>query len=142
MPVIKASLADNRPTVSDGYVMATSESPTEQPPAPQSPSTLVELPDDAALARAAAKLRHGDVAGARAAYELVALRGNKLAAFGLAQTYDPDFARRGRIRGLNPDLSLAQKWYERAAKLGSFEAQMRLKELAKATSSASGVLRR
>ncbi len=103
---------------------------------------MAELPDESALAQAADQLRHGDVAGARATYEFVALQGSRLAAFGLAQTYDPDFARRARIRGLVPDLNLARKWYERAAKFGSIEAQTRLKELSKATSSASGVLRR
>ncbi|MGA7327971.1 MAG: hypothetical protein WBX25_26665 [Rhodomicrobium sp.] len=141
-PVINAALADSRPSLSDAYAVDTSQLLKEQAPAPQKTPTLAELPDDTALARAADKLRHGDVTGARAAYELVALRGSRLAAFGLAQTYDPDVVRRARIRGLHPDVSLARKWYEQAAKLGSFEARKRLKELSNTTSSASGVLRR
>ena len=99
------------------------------------------MPEDELLVQAGSRLKSGDLQGARTAYEAVADRGSLDGAFGLAQTYDPDFPALRRIRGSKPDLRLARMWYERAAKLGSLEASERLKEL-KDKLSASDVLRR
>ncbi len=114
-------------------------------PAHESPPELSpELSDDELLAHAASRLQSGDLQGARAAYKVVAGRGNMRGAFSLAQTYDPDFLAPHRIGGAKPDVNLARRWYEKAAKLGDQEASGRLKELKELQdkSSASGVLRR
>ncbi len=108
----------------------------------QTPDTMAQLSEDALLERASNQLNLGDVAGARAIYETMAQGGSSRGAFGLAETYDPNFFARHPIRGLKPDQSLARLWYERAAKLGSSEASKRQKALTEARSSASQVLRR
>ncbi len=113
----------------------------EVPKAQPGYESLAQMSEDAILVQAANRLQSGDLQGARTAYEAVADRGSVRGAFGLAQTYDPDFPVMRRIRGSKPDPRLARMWYERAAKLGSLEASERLKEL-KDKLSASDVLRR
>jgi hypothetical protein len=100
-------------------------------PRAQPSQTIPQQSDDALLAQAFFKFGHGDVLGARAAYETVAQHGSALGAFGLAETYDPNVLARRRSLGLKPDAGLARVWYERAAKLGSPEASLRLKKLTK-----------
>ncbi len=108
----------------------------------QAPDTMAQLSEDALLERASNLLNLGDVPGARAVYETMAQGGSSRGAFGLAETYDPNFFAQHPIRGLKPDPSLARLWYKRAAKLGSPEASKRQKALTEARSSASQVLRR
>jgi hypothetical protein len=108
-----------------------SQLPAREAPRAQVPYTGPQQSDDALLAQAFYKLGHGDVPGARAAYETVAQHGGSLGALGLAETYDPNVLARRRSLGLNPDPGLARVWYERAAKLGSLEASQRLKKLTK-----------
>jgi hypothetical protein len=110
---------------------ASNPPPPREAPRAQAPYTVTQQSDDALLGQAFFKLGHGDVLGARAAYETVAQRGGALGAFGLAETYDPNVLARRRILGLKPDPALARMWYERAAKLGNAEAALRLKKLTK-----------
>ena len=51
------------------------------------------------------------------------------AALMLAQTYDPTVLGTQDIRNITPDPALARSWYQRAAQLGSADAQRRLSQL-------------
>jgi hypothetical protein len=116
---------------------ASNRLPQWDAPRAQAPVTIPQQSDNALLAQASYKLGHGDIAGARAAFETVAQRGGALGAFGLAETYDPNVLARRRGLGLTPDAGLARVWYERAARLGSAEAYQRLKKLTKPPMTAS-----
>jgi TPR repeat protein len=102
---------------------------------------VIQPSDEALLKRASDQLNQGDISGARSVYEAIANRGNSRGAFSLAETYDPNFFERHKIRGLKPDPNLARFWYDRAAKLGSLEASKRLKELTKTKPPASEAIR-
>jgi len=47
----------------------------------------------------------------------------------LAETFDPFFLGRGRLRGVSGDLGLALFWYRRARDLGATEVERRLSTL-------------
>ena len=66
------------------------------------------------------------MAAARLIYKKLAGANVAEAAFELAQTYDPDFLKDLQTEGLLPDRAMAQRWYERAAALGSAPALNRL----------------
>ena len=70
--------------------------------------------------------RFGSVA---AALERAADAQEASAAFMLAQTYDPVVLGTQDARRIVPDPAAARTWYERAAQLGSIEAQRRLGQL-------------
>lgn len=73
-----------------------------------------------------------DFAAARLMYQRAAEAGSALAAFALAETYDPLVVGRVNARGgITPDVALAQKWYEQARDLGSTVAPERLERLAR-----------
>jgi TPR repeat protein len=73
-------------------------------------------------------MANGDVAGARLMYQRAAEAGEPMAAFALAETYDPQVLGKG---GIPPDLGLAQTWYAKARDLGSGQAPERLERLAR-----------
>ncbi len=73
----------------------------------------------------------GDFAGARGVLERAAEAGDASSALALAATYDPTTLARFKVRGLVPDNAKAAFWYERARDLGSQEAPVRLKALAR-----------
>ena len=75
-------------------------------------------------------LKDGKIAAARALFEYVAETGEARAAFLLGGTYDPAVLEKIGAKGVSPDLAMAQKWYEKAKKLGSDEAGTRLEKLA------------
>jgi len=52
-----------------------------------------------------------DFAGARLMYQRAAETGSALAAFALAETYDPLVVGKLNIRGMRPNFSLAVIWY-------------------------------
>ncbi len=56
----------------------------------------------------------GDVASARLFFRRAANAGNPAAATALGHTYDPEVLNQRFIRGIEPDASEAQKWYEKA----------------------------
>jgi TPR repeat protein len=47
----------------------------------------------------------------------------------LAQTYDPEVLGTQDIRNIVPDPAMARVWYQKAAQLGSADAQRRLAQL-------------
>jgi TPR repeat protein len=74
-------------------------------------------------------LATGDIAAARSAYERAAAGGNRVAAIGVAKTYDPVFLLQAGVRGLKGDPQRAALWYGKAAAAGDREAQQRLRRL-------------
>jgi tetratricopeptide (TPR) repeat protein len=109
--------------------------PVEQsaaPPAPPEETVSLPLPADvteALIERGDELLRTGDIVAARSAYERASAGGNRVAATGVAKTYDPVFLAQSGVRGLRGDPARAALWYGKAAAAGGREAQQRLKRL-------------
>jgi TPR repeat protein len=73
-----------------------------------------------------------DFAAARLMYQRAAEAGSAMAAFALAETYDPLVVGKLIARGgITPDPTKAATWYEKAKDLGSIEAPERLERLAR-----------
>jgi hypothetical protein len=81
------------------------------------------------MRRARSLLAAGDIPSARLLLERAADAQEAGAAFLLAQTYDPVVLGTQDARRIVPDPTAARTWYERAAQLGSVEAQRRLGQL-------------
>ena len=77
-------------------------------------------------------MANGDISSARLLYRRAAEAGEAMAAFALAETYDPLMLRKLTPKGgIRPDIGLAQSWYEKAKDLGSTAAPERLERLAR-----------
>jgi TPR repeat protein len=84
------------------------------------------------MKKGAELMANGDVSGARLLYRRLAEEGEALAAFALAEAYDPLVLRKSsNTRGIAPDVAMAQSWYEKAKNLGSIAAPDRLGRLAR-----------
>ena len=83
----------------------------------------------ALMTRAKTFLASGDIPPARLLLERAAEAQEASAALMLAQTYDPTVLGTQDIRNITPDPALARSWYQRAAQLGSTDAQRRLSQL-------------
>ena len=81
------------------------------------------------MTRAKTLLASGDISPARLLLERAAEAQEASAALMLAQTYDPTVLGTQDIRNITPDPALARSWYQRAAQLGSVDAQRRLSQL-------------
>lgn len=81
------------------------------------------------MTRAKALLAAGDILPARLLLARAAEAREASAALMLAQTYDPTVLGTQDIRNITPDPALARNWYQRAAQLGSADAQRRLSQL-------------
>jgi hypothetical protein len=81
------------------------------------------------MTRAKALLASGDISPARLLLERAAEAQEASAALMLAQTYDPTVLGTQDIRNITPDPAMARNWYQRAAQLGSADAQRRLSQL-------------
>lgn len=99
-----------------------SPAPGEAPARPAAPS-LSPREEAERLKSAEAALALDDIAGARLILEYLARRGSAAGAYRLAQTYDPDLARRGTGARAAGDESLAATWYAKAAELGHPQAR-------------------
>jgi TPR repeat protein len=99
----------------------------------KSPPRHHDAAEIASMMKSGAELMtNGDVAGARLLYQRAAEAGEAVAAFALAETYDPLVLRKLNARGgIAPDVALAQSWYEKARDLGSATAPERLERLAR-----------
>ncbi len=99
--------------------------PVTAPPARKfDPDELATLINRAKILVAA-----GDISPARLLLERAAEAQEPTAALLLARTYDPDVLRTGNLRNVIPDPAMARIWYQKAAQLGSADAQHRLSEL-------------
>jgi hypothetical protein len=83
----------------------------------------------ALLTRAKGLLTAGDIPPARLLLERAADAQEATAALLLARTYDPDVLGTQDIRNITPEPATARAWYQRAAQLGSADAQRRLSQL-------------
>jgi hypothetical protein len=105
----------------------------EAPPAASAASPAARRLDADELAslltRAKGLLTAGDIPPARLLLERAADAQQANAALLLAQTYDPDVVGAQDIRNITPDPAIARAWYQRAAQLGSADAQRRLSQL-------------
>jgi hypothetical protein len=102
------------------------------PPAPDAPPPTRQIdPSELAnlMVRARAMLASGDISSARLLLERAAQAKEASAALMLAQTYDPTVLGTQDIRNVTPDPAMARSWYQRAAQLGSPDAQRRLGQL-------------
>jgi hypothetical protein len=88
-------------------------------------------PDELAalLKRAKGLLAIGDIASARLLLERAADAREVEAALMLAGTYDPQVLGSHDMRSVAPDPAAARAWYQKAAQLGSADAQRRLGQL-------------
>ena len=74
----------------------------------------------------------GNIAAARMMFQPAAEAGDAVAAFALAETYDPSVLKKlGAKGGISADVALANTWYEKARALGSTLARERLERLAR-----------
>ncbi len=101
------------------------------PPEPAAPPVRRLGADELAtlMTRAKGLLATGDIPPARLLLERAAEAQEASAALMLAQTYDPAVLGAQDTRNINTDPALARTWYERAAQLGSPDAQRRLSQL-------------
>jgi TPR repeat protein len=102
---------------------------TQPPPAP-SPARRLDADELAALLkRAKSFIAIGDIASARLLLERAADAQEAGAALLLAQTYDPAVLGTPDARSITPDPATARGWYQKAARLGSRDAQQRLDQM-------------
>ena len=91
------------------------------PPKTPDAETLAAL-----MTRAKSLLTLGDIAAARLLLERAANARDAIAAFLLAQTYDPAVLGVRDTRSITADPVMARDWYRKAASFGSAAAQQRL----------------
>jgi hypothetical protein len=100
-------------------------------PAPVRAAPQPKRPDAAEIAlmmkNGAAFMANGNIVAARMMFQPAAEAGEPVAAFALAETYDPLVLKKlGAKGGITSDVALAQSWYEKAKDLGSTVAPERL----------------
>lgn len=104
--------------------------PIAPPPVAAAPARRMDSEELANLmSRARSLLQSGDISPARLLLERAAEGQEASAALMLAQTYDPTVLGTQDIRNITPDPAMARHWYQRAAQLGSVDAQRRLSQL-------------
>ena len=127
-------LAAIPPSAAAPVAVATPITPPVVGPSPVvMPSPIVRRmdPDELAMLMKRAKglLVSGDIAPARLLLERAADAQDSAAAFLLAQTYDPEVLGAKDARTITPDPVAARAWYQKAAQLGSPDAQRRLAQM-------------
>jgi TPR repeat protein len=114
-----------QPTITAAVVPAAIAPTVAAPPARRMDADELS----ALMTRAKALLASGDISPARLLLERAAEGQDASAALMLAQTYDPAVLGTQDIRNITPDPAMARSWYQRAAQLGSPDAQRRLSQL-------------
>jgi hypothetical protein len=99
-----------------------------RPAEPASAATTSSVPsaEQKLLTRADSLLESGDISGARLVLEYALEAGSGLAAFRLAETYDPRQLSRWRAHGVRGDWAKAQTLYARALSKGIGQAKERV----------------
>jgi TPR repeat protein len=125
-----AALAAAAPAVSEPVVAAPAAAePAAAAPTVAAPPRQIDADElTTLLKRAKSSLAAGDIPVARLLLERAA-NVEPSAAFLLAETYDPDVLGTPDSRSITPDPAAARRWYQRAAQLGSTDAQQRLAQL-------------
>jgi hypothetical protein len=107
-----------------------SQAAMPQPPPAVSPARRLDAGELAALLkRAKGLLAIGDIVAARLLLERAADAQEAGAALLLARTYDPAVLGTPDARSITPDPAAARGWYQKAAQLGSRDAQQRLEQM-------------
>jgi hypothetical protein len=109
--------------------MAVATTPRELPTRQLPPRQIDADELDTLLKRARALIEIGDIAPARLLLERAADAQQANAALLLAQTYDPTVLGTPDMRSITPDPAAARDWYQKAAQLGSRDAQARLAQM-------------
>jgi hypothetical protein len=129
-PVAAAPVAAVAPMAAVAPVIAAAPAVAPAPPVASAPVRSLGADELATLmTRAKALLAAGDISPARLLLERAAEAQEANAALMLAQTYDPAVMGAQDMRNINTDPALARSWYQRAAQLGSADAQRRLAQL-------------
>jgi hypothetical protein len=145
-PVV--AMASTRDDISSAYQNAAQSRAPAVPPAssaaPSLPAPVATAPTVAAppparvidaaelatlMKRAREMLSAGDIPVARLLLRRAADGQDPTAALLLAQTYDPDVLGTQDARNIIPDPEAARAWYQKAAQLGSADAQRRLAQM-------------
>jgi hypothetical protein len=122
---ISAALKTARQIQADIRQPAPVALPPPTPPAPKiDPVTLAGM-----MSRAKSLMVIGDISSARLLLQRAAEAQQADAAFLLGQTYDPAVLGSQDIRSIAPDPTTAREWYQKAAQLGSADAQQRLAQM-------------
>lgn len=107
-----------------------SQAPAPRPPVTTPAVKQIDPAEFAALmTRAKDLLASGDFQPARLLLERAAEGADPAPALMLAQTYDPQVLGKPDVRNITADAAKARRWYERAAQLGSADAERRLAQL-------------
>jgi hypothetical protein len=142
------AMAPTRDDISSAYQNAAQSRAPAVPPAssaaPSLPAPVATAPTVAAppparvidaaelatlMKRAREMLSAGDIPVARLLLRRAADGQDPTAALLLAQTYDPDVLGTQDARNIIPDPEAARVWYQKAAQLGSADAQRRLAQM-------------
>jgi TPR repeat protein len=132
-----ASSAPTREAITAAFIAAHQNQPEIRPPAavaapPARQVAARQLDADeleTLLKRARALIEIGDIAPARLLLERAADAQQAGAALLLAQTYDPTVLGTPDMRSITADPAMARDWYQKAARLGSRDAQTRLAQM-------------
>jgi cytoskeletal protein RodZ len=129
-PAVSVPPAATVPPAPPTQVAAVTPTAAAPPVVAAPPSRKLAADELAALmTRAKALLASGDIPPARLLLERAAEAQEATAALMLAQTYDPSVMGTQDTRNVHTDAALARTWYQRAAQLGSADAQRRLSQL-------------
>ena len=125
----QSALQTRAPAVAPAVVPPTVTAPVAvAPPAPQ--GRRMDADELATLMkRAKESLASGDIPVARLLLERAADGQDAGAALMLAQTYDAAVLGTSDVRNIAPEPDKAKSWYQRAAQLGSADAQRRLAQM-------------
>jgi hypothetical protein len=140
-PIVVANAAPSREDIANAYqnalqarapaaVVAPAAPALAVPPAPAPAVKHIDAQELATLMkRAKDMLAMGDIPSARLLLERAAEGQDANAALMLARTYDPLVLGTADVRNITPEPDKARAWYQKAAQLGSAEAQRRLVQL-------------
>jgi hypothetical protein len=124
----QTALQSRSPAAAPAVVPPQVTAPVAVAPPPPAPQARKMDADELAtlMKRAKESLTAGDIPVARLLLERAADGQDAGAALMLAQTYDPVVLGTSDVRNITPEPDKAKSWYQRAAQLGSADAQRRL----------------
>jgi hypothetical protein len=127
----QSALQDRAPAAAPAVVPPQVTAPVAvAPPSPAPQARRMDADELATLMkRARESLAAGDIPVARLLLERAADGQDAGAALMLAQTYDPAVLGTSDVRNITPEPDKARGWYQRAAQLGSADAQRRLAQM-------------
>jgi hypothetical protein len=127
----QSALQTRSPATAPAVVPPQVTAPVAVAPPPPAPQARRMDADELAtlMRRAKESLEAGDIPVARLLLERAADGQDAGAALMLAQTYDPAVLGTSDVRNITPEPDKAKSWYQRAAQLGSADAQRRLAQM-------------